>query len=308
MMPSFCKILVVDDDPLNIKVLNELLLENPASEFEILNAHNGNLAVEVARREMPDVMITDWEMPGMNGIELIRALKADERTAQIPVIMASGIMLTSDDLDIALAAGAVDYIRKPIDPVELRARVRSALEMAWQLSELRKKHAIIVEQERELMRNNISRLERELDFKQRELTSNISFLIQQENDKVVYVDEINKLRPYLNAEGKVKLTRLAEGLVSADNSKSRLELENRFSEVNFRFFEAMEKSCPGITKSEKVLAAYMLLNLSPSEIASATNKNLNSVNVAFSRLRIKFNVASNIELKDVLMQLQAGAI
>jgi len=119
-------ILVVDDQ---LDSLNAIIdcIDALNRNFNIYRAINGNMALEIAVNKIPDVIITDWDMPLMNGIELIKQLKNNPLTADIPVIMCTGVMLTSDNLKTALEAGAFDYIRKPIDKVELEARLLSAL-------------------------------------------------------------------------------------------------------------------------------------------------------------------------------------
>lgn len=296
-------ILIVDDDPVNIRTFNEILIENHSSDYEVVNANNGLLALKIAKATLPDVIITDWEMPEMNGIELIKALKKDETTRDIPVIMASGIMLTSNDLTIALGAGAADYIRKPVDQVELQARLRSAIETADYVKELRIKNDIILKQEKELMQKNIDQLQNDLNYKQKELSANLGFLMQIEKERENFGEDLNKLRPYLNPEGKRQLEIVIQQINGTDNKQSLLELENRFSEINQRFYDVLREKVPDITKTEQLFSAYSLLNLSPAEIAVATRKNLNAINVAFSRLRSKFGVNSNVELKEAIHAL-----
>ncbi len=119
-------ILVVDDQLESLHTITDCI-DRLNRNFNVFRATNGNLALEIAAAKIPEVIITDWDMPQMNGIELIRNLKNNPLTADIPVIMCTGIMLTSDNLKTALEAGAFDYIRKPIDKVELEARLFSAL-------------------------------------------------------------------------------------------------------------------------------------------------------------------------------------
>lgn len=129
-------ILVVDDDPMIVQHIFETLVEEHQS-YTFLQANNGQVAFNVALQKHPKLIITDWDMPGMNGIELIRALKADLRTADIPVIMATGVMVTSDHLKYALEAGAVDFIRKPLDAIELKARVNAMITLSDHIGEIK---------------------------------------------------------------------------------------------------------------------------------------------------------------------------
>ncbi len=122
-------ILVADDQPSNLEsILN--FFEESNEPYSVLQAIHGEMACMIAKKKQPDLIIMDWEMPVMNGIDAIKKLKSDKKTKDIPVIMASGVMVSSEHLKTALDAGAVDYIRKPIDKVELIARVRSMLELS----------------------------------------------------------------------------------------------------------------------------------------------------------------------------------
>jgi len=144
MTEKACKILIVDDEPNNIRAIRNCITES--GDFYILyQALNGNLALKIAITEKPDLIITDWEMPEMDGIELIKKLKADENTSEIPVIMCTGVMISSEHLHTALMAGAVDYIRKPIDKIELIARVKSMLQLSFSKNELKMKYLEIAQ-------------------------------------------------------------------------------------------------------------------------------------------------------------------
>jgi len=80
------KILIVDDDIANIRTIRKCIALSDES-YTLYQALNGELAFSIANTEMPDLVITDWEMPGMDGIELIKTLKLNEATSEIPVIM-----------------------------------------------------------------------------------------------------------------------------------------------------------------------------------------------------------------------------
>ncbi|OJJ17270.1 hypothetical protein BKI52_31710 [marine bacterium AO1-C] len=123
------RILVADDQPGNLDTIIKYL-EDSSSMYSILNATNGRIACKVAEKKLPDLIIMDWEMPVMSGIEAIRYLKAQETTKDIPIIMATGVMLSPAHLKVALDAGAIDYIRKPIERTELLSRINSILKLA----------------------------------------------------------------------------------------------------------------------------------------------------------------------------------
>ncbi len=129
-------ILIVDDEPDNL-VSIVTIFENAQENYEIYQALNAKLALKIVDKEKLDLIITDWEMPGINGIEFIKRLKQNPEAKDIPVIMCTGVMTSSENLETALKAGAVDYIRKPIDKIELIARVRSMLVLSASFQEIK---------------------------------------------------------------------------------------------------------------------------------------------------------------------------
>jgi len=117
------RILIADDNPVNVDVLRKRLIANG---FEILVAEDGLAALELARAELPDLILLDVMMPGIDGMEVCRQLKNDPELPLIPIIL---VTAKSDRRDViaGLDAGAEEYLTKPVDPVALVARVRSML-------------------------------------------------------------------------------------------------------------------------------------------------------------------------------------
>ena len=120
------RIVVVDDSPLMMTYLTSLLV---SAGFEVDAHENGEAALAACRSRSPDAVVSDMSMPGLNGIDLIKALRSDPDTAVIPVLLLSGDA-TEDARIAALAAGADDYLFKPIKGRELVARVDSAVRLA----------------------------------------------------------------------------------------------------------------------------------------------------------------------------------
>lgn len=117
-------ILIIDDTPSNIEVLSGVLEEGP----EILFALDGQEGLEIASNQFPDLILLDILMPGMDGYEVCRRLKAEPRTRNIPVIFITAMDHEEDEAH-GLEIGAIDYITKPISPAIVRARVRNHLEL-----------------------------------------------------------------------------------------------------------------------------------------------------------------------------------
>jgi putative two-component system response regulator len=116
-------ILVVDDNPVN-RALLEATLEG--RDYRLLSAHDGPSALAVAVEALPDLILLDIRMPGMDGYEVCRRLKSNPVTKNIPVIFLSGLAETQDKVK-AFALGAVDYITKPFPAEEVMARVKTHL-------------------------------------------------------------------------------------------------------------------------------------------------------------------------------------
>jgi PAS domain S-box-containing protein len=119
-LERFNKILVVDDSTANLKLLVNLLTEQG---YTVYPASDGGLALEFVQTTLPDLILLDIKMPGMDGYEVCRRLKADARSAAIPVIFLSALEDERDKVK-GFQAGGVDYITKPFQPQEMLARVR----------------------------------------------------------------------------------------------------------------------------------------------------------------------------------------
>ncbi len=137
------RILIVDDDASN-RFLMEQILKRGGFESESLDS--GFRAVDTAREIHPDLILLDIMMPDRDGLSVLRELKGGPETAQIPVIMVTA-RDDSELLATALEAGAADYVRKPLDSVELLARINSALKLAMYMEEHRKLDQLKVVQE-----------------------------------------------------------------------------------------------------------------------------------------------------------------
>jgi phosphoserine phosphatase RsbU/P len=148
-------VLVIDDSPENIDLLNGLLKQ----DYKIRVALNGEKALKIARSEAPpDIVLLDIMMPAMDGYEVCRRLKADPKTRDIPIIFVTAKSDESDETK-GLEIGAVDYITKPFSPPIVRARIKTHLALKNNLKELQRVYKIIASQK--------ERMEEELDIGRR---------------------------------------------------------------------------------------------------------------------------------------------
>ncbi|QKG65002.1 diguanylate cyclase [Pseudomonas sp. B14-6] len=126
------KLLIVDDQPTNIRVLHELFRE----DCDVFMATSGEQAISVCQAQLPDLILLDVIMEGMDGHEVCRRLKVDPMTQGIPIIFITAQQQESDEV-LGLELGAVDFITKPINTTIVRARVRTHLTLKLQSDLLR---------------------------------------------------------------------------------------------------------------------------------------------------------------------------
>ncbi len=117
-------ILIVDDQPHNLATIRQAL----ESEYRLVFATNGEMAIDAAKRLSPRLILLDIQMPGMDGYKVCQQLKYDDRTADIPIIFVTS-MNDEFDEELGFEYGAVDFINKPFSPNILKARVRAHLSL-----------------------------------------------------------------------------------------------------------------------------------------------------------------------------------
>lgn len=141
-------ILIVEDDPLYGKIIRSIL-KNMNKEIHLLQSNNGYEALSILEREKPDLILTDWDMPKMSGIEFCQQIQKNKDFEDIPVIMCTGINTSSENLKTAFESGVADFIRKPIDKMELISRVNSMLKLSESFQTIKKqKEEIEAEKEK----------------------------------------------------------------------------------------------------------------------------------------------------------------
>ncbi len=146
-------VLVVDDDPTNLKLLVEYLKQ---FHFHAITLQNGQEALEQSKHLQPDLIVLDVMMPGIDGFEVCSRLKADDETKDIPVMFMTGLVDPEQTLR-GFEVGAVDYITKPFRPGEFMARVQTHTTLRQQQKQLQhqnlrfqEQHALIERQRQEL--------------------------------------------------------------------------------------------------------------------------------------------------------------
>jgi len=270
------RILIVDDVADNLKVMTAMI-DKHSPNCEVFQTNNPTSVIEIARKTKPDLIITDWDMPNISGIELIRKIKADDLLKAIPVIMATGVMLTVDDLREALEAGAIDYIRKPLNPIELKARMHSALMITkMHHDNLKQKDSELAEKALLLVKNNEFNVEikRKLD--------NFAELIRLNGPELdIYNTIIEEIDHKIQS-----------------NSWERFEIA--FKEVHPLFNANLMHEYSNLTPSDLRLCTFVKMGMSNKEIASVLYQSADSIKVSRSRLRKKLKLEQGKNLETFL--------
>lgn len=271
------KVFLVDDDVYNLKTFIAIF-EDQCPEFAIYQTNNSKNALHIALKVKPDIIITDWDMPNLDGLELIGQLKSQKETRDIPIIMATGIHINSNDLKKALAVGAVDFIKKPIDAVELVARTNSAL--------------LISKYHKQL-----------LAAKDAELAENSLYLVKN-NQFNLDVDK--KLREVLdllgagNQEAKNRLNEVVNSMNFHIQEDSWFRFNLSFDRVHPDFNKNLADQFPELTGTDLKLCAFVRLGMSNKDIAALLNQNPDSIKVSRSRLRKKLGIEQSQNLENFL--------
>jgi len=271
------KILIADDDVDIVKNIMGILIQNP--DYLILTTANGKLACEIANAELPDLIIMDWQMPVMDGIEAVRELKRNDATREIPVIISTGIMIDTRDLDTALTAGAVDYLRKPVDEVELMARVANMLRLS-------KATSLIRQQNLELQSQLTSKLIniQQLSELKNSITKNMVLLKEQ-------------LPSGDNKEMNDIISRTERLLYSKTYEINWNDFETNFEFIYQGFYRKLQYKYGSFTPNELRICAFLKLNMTSKEISLITFTSPDSVNTARKRLKKKLGLLADDSLQ-----------
>jgi response regulator RpfG family c-di-GMP phosphodiesterase/DNA-binding CsgD family transcriptional regulator len=285
-------ILVVDDQSDNVQTMTTYL-EEANENYDLLTASNGKIAYNVAQKLLPDLIITDWDMPQMNGLQLTQALKQNPVTKDIPILLITGVYTTTENLRAALDAGAFDYVRKPIQKIELWARVSSVLS-------LMNSYRTIKDQHQEIERKNKlieEQKDRELNTKILELHQKTQILrtIQERLDKIDMQEKTQATREV------TKIIRYIDNSLDLENEWQNFK--SYFEKVHPSFFTLLQEEYPKLTTEDLRYCAYVKTHMSNKEIANLLNINTESVRTHKYRLKKKLGLPKDVELKDFINQL-----
>jgi DNA-binding response OmpR family regulator/DNA-binding CsgD family transcriptional regulator len=279
------KILIVDDEKEYLQIAMNFIIEE-SIPYALLCAPNGKISIEIAEKELPDIIIMDWEMPEMNGIDAIKQLKKNELTKDIPVIMSTGLRLSPQDLKTAFDAGASDFMKKPLEKTEFIARVSSHLRMADYLKIIKKQANVIAETKINQLNNEIQSLHTKKD-KDKALFYFFNEILKSFLEKLDSIDTSGK-----NTKSNIDIiiNQVNQSIRSINNSCSGIE------NPTGNFIKLLIQKHNNLTPQEVQLCFMLKNKLSTKDIASITFREESSVKVSRSRLRKKLDLKESENL------------
>lgn len=298
-------ILLVDDQPAVLRELvGTLSVEFP--EARLLQTTDPLQALDIARGEAPQLVLTDWDMPELTGLELVERLRAQAPDRDVACVICTGKHVDSSDLSRALALGAVDYLRKPFDAIELAARVRAALRERDYTAQIRAQNAelerqrgeLAAEKERteRLLNEQLALQQQDIELLALELQRNREFA-ERLSSRLGAAIRGDKPEP---GEVRALLRELEHELLSGDRLHT---LRSDLDAVNAAFYKRLDAYLPGLTPGERELCAFLKLGLTGKEIAVLRGITPNAVKKARQRLRRKLAIDPDEDLSAVLSRL-----
>ncbi len=269
-------ILVVDDEIDSLRFIVDVLTNNEF-EYTIFQANNADEAMKIACHKFPDVIITDWNMPDKSGIELISELKSIDSTKDIPVLITTAYMITSYNLKMALEAGAIDYIRKPFDTIELEARLNAAI----LLSQSRKEALLL---------------------KDKEIQDKVMYITKRNQFIANLGKELHKLN-YNDKNSQLLLNQINNQIEDFSRSDMWDKFDTSFGIVKASFNKNILSKFPNLSPKDLKIAYLIAVGMSTKDMSSILCQTIDSIKVARYRVRKKMNLNSTDNLQTFLTQL-----
>ena len=252
------KILIVDDIDVNLQLIVDMLSIN--KDYKLLTATNGSDAINICKNQLPDLVLMDWKMPKMTGMEALKILKEDEKTKDIPVLMITAFA-SPESLGEAFNSGAVDYISKPINSTELTSRINSALKLSHSLQAVRQQNKKISEQVEEL--NRLAQVAKEneelLDQKHEDMLSLTEYLEDANNTLEEQKKEINAQKIAIEEEQQKSETLLLN--ILPFEVARQLKSKGKASPRHYRMVSVLFTDFKGFSTLSKGLVPRELINI-----------------------------------------------
>ncbi len=292
-------ILLVDDEIESIQTVISCF-EKQDAPYDFIMAKDGEMALSIISKNKPDIIIVDWDMPGLSGVELTKQVKQQEEYRQIPVIMLTGKMTDINHLQTALEAGAIDYVKKPFHDIELFSRVQAALRFAEITKEKHAKEQDLKDKEKAILELKAKHLEENIAQQKKELLTNAMQIHQLAKLQQANLVLINKLKTHIKREGMPLLKEIVNNYKITQNQINWELMEKKFDEAFKDFDKRLLTKHPSLSPGERRLAAFLRLNITSKDIAFITFQKESSINQARHRLRKKLQISTDENLVNFL--------
>jgi len=287
------RILIIDDEPDAIAVL-EWILER--LHYEVFSISDPFETEKAIKESSPDLIILDWLMPIREGIVVLKEIKAIPEFMEIPVIISTGVRTQSEDLKIALESGAIDFIKKPIDEIELEARVASAIKIRDYINQSRRMQDEIHIKELEIADAKTKLLQNELTKKEREMVVVAVSLFQNKELLCKLKMDIFEEKDRFNDQDQQYLIQVLDKYDNIARSFNWQLFEKRFTELNTDFFTKLTTEFPSLTAGDLRLCALFKVGMSIKEVAILSYSNYEAIRKAVYRIRKKLGLHEKVEL------------
>ncbi len=282
-------ILVVNDQEADYRVIASYL-KLSGSNYYVHKATNGEIACQMAMEILPDLIIMDWDMPVMDGIQAIQQIKKTKYAKDIPIIMLTAVNRTSENLQTAFKAGAFDFVRHPIDKIEFLARVKSVL----LLTEYYKQKVTAEQLAKQLMQENFKQKMKELSLIALNSSKQKNLLLDLKTE-LIDINPQNCEQKYKSIKKKLKFFET--------NDEDWLLFKLSFEALFTGYFDRLSSLYPDITLNEKRLCAYLKANIPSNDIAGLLNISMEGIKKSRYRLRKKLQLQTEVNLEDFLQSV-----
>jgi DNA-binding response OmpR family regulator len=274
-------ILLADDEPQNIEVLFNSL---ESEDYNIIVANDGQQAIALSQKVQPDVIIMDWDMPNVNGIEAVIAIRANADTVNIPIIMATGKMIGMENMTKAFEAGVNDFLQKPLESIEIIVRVRS---MIRYYDSFRKN----IEYEKQIAKQKIDLLKEEIEANKQELLRITNHAIQLNKFNINFLNNLEKIKNVVPSNFDL-IDKMATEIKLNKTMINWEEFDVLFDKVNVSYVDKLTELYPKLSKNERRLCVFLKLNLSTKDISVLTLQSEDALKKARYRLKKKLGIGN----------------
>jgi len=314
-------VLIVDD-----REFDRILYKEYLGDGYIYNElEDGEQVLDFLSMNTVDLMLLDWQMPQMGGMDVLKLLKNDPRYQELPIIVITGLEDESV-LEEAFSFGSVDFLNKPVKRIELTSRVNSALhlfetkkKLKKQKDELQELNSIIKQQKIELEKSLELKTElielrenqhaKEIDTTHRQLLSfelDSNKVGKQMSELKKLYEDCNRTLKRFTDEPEVyskmkKMERAISSVLSQQDSSD--EFKRLFENIDPNFFKKLTKINPKLTTLDLKHCAYIKLNLDNYEISQLLNVEIKSIQMTRYRIRKKLSLKENQSLREFIMLL-----